>query len=382
MNPSFSRAYAQIDLDALRSNFELVRRRIAPTCKIMSVVKADAYGHGVIPVARTLRDSDYFAVACHREAMELREAGIETPILILGYTDPTLAPCLAENDLTQCVFDTAYAMALQEHLPGGTRLKIHLKIDTGMSRLGFYTHTSDDAARTAEEIEALLTQTPSLDAEGIFTHFSSSESHETERTEEQFAVFTYLLELLERNGITFPLRHCCNSAGILYHPDKHLDMVRPGILLYGGSPDPSRNCGEKPILSLKARIAQIRDVLPSDTVSYNETFRAKQPMRVAVICIGYGDGYPRALSGKTCVIADGKTVPILGRVCMDQCMIDVTGLSLSVGDEVTMIGSQADQTVTAADLARLTETIDYEILCHIGKRIDRTYISDEKESIL
>lgn len=379
MNPSLSRAYAQIDLDALRSNFELVRRRIAPTCKIMSVVKADAYGHGVIPVARTLRDSDYFAVACHREAMELRDAGIETPVLILGYTDPSLAPCLAEHRLTQCVFNAAYAKALQENLPNGKTLKIHLKIDTGMSRLGFYTHTADDAARTAEEIEALLTQTPSLDAEGIFTHFSSSESHETERTEEQFAVFMQLLALLERRKITFALRHCCNSAGVLYHPDKHLDMVRPGILLYGGSPDPDRRLEEKPILSLKARVAQIRDLRPGDVISYNETFRAERPMRIAVICIGYGDGYPRALSGKTCVIADGKAVPILGRVCMDLCMIDATDRSLSVGDEVTLIGSQQDQAVTAADLARLTDTIDYEILCHIGKRVDRVYISNDKE---
>lgn len=379
MNPSLSRAYAQIDLDALRSNFELVRRRIAPTCKIMSVVKADAYGHGVIPVARTLRDSDYFAVACHREAMELRDAGIETPVLILGYTDPSLAPCLAEHRLTQCVFNAAYAKALQENLPNGKTLKIHLKIDTGMSRLGFYTHTADDAARTAEEIETLLTQAPSLDAEGIFTHFSSSESHETERTEEQFAVFMQLLALLERRKITFALRHCCNSAGVLYHPDKHLDMVRPGILLYGGSPDPDRRLEEKPILSLKARVAQIRDLRPGDVISYNETFRAERPMRIAVICIGYGDGYPRALSGKTCVIADGETVPILGRICMDLCMIDATDRSLSVGDEVTLIGSQQDQAVTAADLARLTDTIDYEILCHIGKRVDRVYISNDKE---
>ncbi len=308
MEQSQYRTYTSVDLSAIRHNFHTVKSRLKPGCKILSVVKADGYGHGAVEVAKTLWDSDYFGVACIDEAIELRENGIETPILILGYTSPKEARLLSRWDLTQCAFEVAYLHQLQQALEPNQTLKIHLKIDTGMSRLGFYAHDKDSIEKTAKEITSVMGQTPSLEYEGIFTHFTSSDEPNLPHTNEQFACFMEVLKKLEDQGITFSLRHCANSGATLFFPEMHLDMVRPGILLYGYSPAPKEdNFGFKPALELKAYVAQIHHLEPGDTISYNRTFQAERPMDVATVCIGYGDGLHRSLSGAPVLINGRKT---------------------------------------------------------------------------
>lgn len=371
------RTYASVDCSALRKNYKIIRDRVGTGCKIMSVIKADGYGHGAVKTAKALCDSDYFGVACIDEAVELREHGIETPILILGYTSPDQAEVLIKNNLSQCVFSSTYAKELQNNLPDGSTLTVHLKVDTGMSRLGFYVRDNTTAESVAEEIASLISETPSLNYEGIFTHFVASESPEQGSAETQFRLFLQVTKALEEKGISFRLKHCANSAATLLSPEYRLDMVRPGIALYGYSPDPKRDFGLTPALSLKATVAQVRKLAPGDTVSYNGIFRADTPMETATVCIGYGDGLHRILSDGAPVLVHGKKTRILGRICMDQCIIDVTGIPVRPGDPVTLIGTDGNETVTAEDLAAYANTISYEILCSLGKRIPRIY--PEKE---
>ena len=249
-----------------------------------------------------------------------------------------------------------------------------MKIDTGMSRLGFYAHDSESARNTAEQIAAAMQKTPSLEYEGIFTHFTSSDEPNLSHTDDQFSCFMQVLEALKGKGITFPLRHCANSGATLSYPEMHLDMVRPGIILYGYAPAPtSAKYGLKPALELKAYVAQVHHIEPGDGISYNRTFRAEDPMDIATVCIGYGDGLHRTLSNGAPALVNGKKTKILGRICMDQCVIDVTGINVKSGDEVTFIGKSGDNFISAADLAEYAGTIHYEILCSIGKRIPRIY---------
>lgn len=373
MEQSRYRTYTSVDLSAIRHNFHTVKALLRPECKILSVVKADGYGHGAVEVAKTLSESDYFGVACIDEGIQLRENGIETPILILGYTSPKEARSLSRWNLTQCAFDVEYLKELQQALEPEQKLKIHLKIDTGMSRLGFYAHDDGSVKETIEQISAVVKETPSLEYEGIFTHFTSSDEPDLPHTEKQFTCFMQVLKGLEDRGIVFSLRHCANSGATLSFPEMHLDMVRPGIILYGYAPDPAAgNFGLKPALELKAYVAQVHHLSAGDTVSYNRTFQADKPMDVATVCIGYGDGLHRNLSGAP-VLVNGKKTKILGRICMDQCVIDVTGISVKSGDTVTFIGTSGKETVSAGDLAEHAGTIHYEILCSIGKRIPRIY---------
>lgn len=373
MERSCYRTYAAVDLSAIQHNFHIVKSRLQTGCKVMSVVKADGYGHGSFEVAKALKDSDYFAVACLDEGLKLREKGIETPILILGYTSPKEAEKLVRWNMTQCIFDGDYAREIHGALPPNAALKVHLKIDTGMSRLGFYAHDEKTVERTAEAICGLIPETPNLEYEGIFTHFTSSEDPNLPHTEEQFALFSDLLSRLEKRSVQFPLRHCANSGAIFNYPKMHLDMVRPGIVLYGYFPDPDQDFGLKPALNLEAHIAQIHRINLGDAISYNRTFRAERPMDVATVCIGYGDGLHRALSGDAHLLVNGKKAKILGRICMDQCIVDVTGIDTKAGDVATIIGKSGDMTLTATDLAKEAGTIHYEILCSIGKRIPRIY---------
>lgn len=374
MEKSRYRTYTAVNLSAIGENFQQIKGLLRPECKIMSVVKADGYGHGAVEVAKTLSDSDYFGVACIDEAIQLRENGITTPILILGYTSPKEANLLTRWNLTQCAFDGDYLAQLQNALDSDKKLKVHVKIDTGMSRLGFYAHDEDSAQKTAEQIAHSLSNTPSLEYEGIFTHFTSSDEPNLPHTEKQFSLFLQVLDKLNERGITFPLRHCANSGATLFYPKMHLDMVRPGILLYGYSPAPtSGTLRLKPALEWKAYVAQVHHLEPGDTVSYSRTFQAEEPMDVATVCLGYGDGLPRALSNGAPVLIHGRKTKILGRVCMDQCIVDVTGIPVTSGDAVTLIGTSGNQTVSAQDLAEYAGTIHYEILCNIGKRIPRIY---------
>lgn len=374
MERSRYRTYTTVDLSAVRHNYEVVRGQLKENCKIMSVVKADGYGHGAVKVAKTLQDSDYFAVACLDEALELRENGIKTPILILGYTSPEETVKLLDQNLTQCVFSEEYADDLHAALPKGAKLKVHIKIDTAMSRLGFYAHNEETVKETAKILKELIRRTEKLEYEGIFTHFTSSEDPSLPHTKEQFVLFKRVLELLEEDGISIPLRHCANSGAIFLYPEMHLDMVRPGIVLYGYFPDPSSDFGLKPALEWKAYVAQIHRLQAGDTVSYNRTFRATEPMEVATVCVGYADGLHRTLSNGATVLINGKKASILGRICMDQCVIDVTDIPTACGNTVTLLGQDGSHRQTASDLAKQAGTVHYEVLCSIGKRIPRFYI--------
>lgn len=374
MKQTMTRTYAAVDTAAVRHNYEIVRSQIKKDCKVLSVIKADAYGHGAVEIARILKDSDYFGVACLDEALELRENGIETPILILGYTHPREASLLAKWGITQCAFEEEYVKALEKELEEGQRLKIHLKLDTGMSRLGFYAHDEDSATSTADRIFALVNETSRIEYEGIFTHFTSSETSDERETEEQFSCFMKVINRLEERSVSFPLRHCANSGAILKHPKTHLDMVRAGIILYGYVPRPSlESFGLKPALEWRAHVTQIHTLKAGDGISYNRTHRAEKDMTVATVCVGYADGLSRKCSNGAPVLVNGVKTKILGRVCMDQCVIDVTGISVKPSDPVVLMGKSGNLKLTADDLAQHIGTISYEILCNIGKRVPRVY---------
>ena len=368
------RTWAEISLGNLEHNYRALRA-CAPDSKFLGVVKADAYGHGAVPVARKLEElgADYLAVACLNEAMELRQAGIRMPILILGATPEELAGLVVDYDVTQTVFTPGLAQALSQAAGvQGRRAKIHVKVDTGMSRLGLLDH---DPAAAAREVEGLCAL-PNLEAEGIFTHFANADGDEA-YTMLQFTRFLdTLAELEETYGRKFEIRHCAASGAVLNYPCTHLDMVRPGVALYGHAPDPScaglDELDLRPAMTLKSRVAAVRD-LPGDTpVSYGCTQRVgRNGGRVAVLPIGYADGLHRVLSGRGSVWLDGKRRPIIGRVCMDMCMVALEdGDQVKAGDEAEIFGPH----LPVEESAELAGTIQYELLCAVSARVPRVYL--------
>lgn len=367
------RCWAEIDLDALRRNFRLVKQ-CAGSAAVMAVVKADAYGHGDAVVAPLLEKegADAFAVACLNEALRLRRAGVTKPVLILGYTHPESAAILAAHDIRQTVFSSEYAAALSAAaVRAGVTVRVHLKIDTGMARLGFAPDDAEGAARAA-----LL---PGLSAEGIFTHFAAADSEapqDQEYTRRQYALLAGMIDALAKRGVTFPVRHCCNSAGTFAWPDYHLDLVRPGIILYGEQPSPEVTlrglCGA---MRLCAVVSQVRALSPGDAVSYGCTYRAPHPVRAATLTVGYADGYPRSLSSRGTVSLHGRPARVLGRVCMDQIVVDASGIpEAAPGDTAIVFGGEAADSVAA--VAAMTGTIGYEVLCGVGRRVPRVYIEN------
>lgn len=368
------RTWAEISLGNLEHNYRALRA-CAPDSKFLGVVKANAYGHGAVPVARKLEElgADYLAVACLNEAMELRQAGIRMPILILGATPEELAGLVVDYDVTQTVFTPGLAQALSQAAGvQGRRAKIHVKVDTGMSRLGLLDH---DPAAAAREVEGLCAL-PNLEAEGIFTHFANADGDEA-YTMLQFTRFLdTLAELEETYGRKFEIRHCAASGAVLNYPCTHLDMVRPGVALYGHAPDPScaglDELDLRPAMTLKSRVAAVRD-LPGDTpVSYGCTQRVgRNGGRVAVLPIGYADGLHRVLSGRGSVWLDGKRRPIIGRVCMDMCMVALEdGDQVKAGDEAEIFGLH----LPVEESAELAGTIQYELLCAVSARVPRVYL--------
>jgi len=380
MNDFLKRSWAQVDLDAIRNNVEELRRSLSPGTAMMAVVKADAYGHGVEQTAPELLrcGCDWFAVSNIEEALQLRALCPDTPILILGHTPPEYALALAVGNLSQTVQDLQSAERLSlAARQAGVQVAVHLKIDTGMSRLGLIYHDSERDSAAVADAKSICAL-PNLYPEGIFTHFAcADEPGEGELfTRLQFDLFLDILTRLRREGIEFPLRHCCNSAASILYPEMHLDMIRPGVALYGLAP-----CAEAaacaalvPALQLKSSITQIK-VLAADTpVSYGRTASCARHSRVAAVPIGYADGYPRALSGRAEMLVSGKRAPVLGRICMDQCVLDVTDIpGLREGDTVTVIGRDGGECILADTLARQLDTIHYELLCGIGKRVPRVY---------
>ncbi|MBS1385021.1 alanine racemase [Flavonifractor sp. DFI.6.63] len=368
------RTWAEVDLSDLEHNYRALRGLLPRDCRFLGVVKANAYGHGAVPVAKRLEalGAEYLAVACLEEAGELRGAGIQTPILILGATPAADAPRLLELEVTQAVGDLETAQALSRAAQAaGKRLKVHLKADTGMSRLGFLcdeTHLS----RAAEEM-ARAAVLPGLEAEGIFTHFADADGDEA-YTMRQFTRFLDLLGVLERRGVRFALRHCANSAAVLRYPCTHLDMVRPGVALYGHYPDPScvglDGPGLRPVMTLKSRVTAVRTLPAGTCVSYGCTATLESERTLAVVPIGYADGFPRLLSNRSAVLLHGARCPIVGRVCMDMCMVDVTGRNVQPGDVAEVFGAA----LPVEEHAAAADTIQYELLCAVSPRVPRLYL--------
>lgn len=380
MEYKLNRAWAEINLDNIAHNIREIRRITNKNAEIMGVVKADAYGHGVMEVAKTLLDNGVsrLAVSMLDEAIQLRKNGIGVPILILGYTDPRRVNEIIENDVTQSVFSHELARALSEEaVRQGKKVKIHIKIDTGMTRIGFLPGYS--AVKNVVEISRL----PNIIIEGLFTHFATADEKDREFTLTQFERFMSICYELQRIGIHIPVKHCANSAGIIEYPEMHLDMVRPGIILYGMYPSEEVDKSKillKPAMTLKANVILVKDVEKNTSISYGRIFTTKRESRIATIPIGYADGYSRMLSNKGKVLIHGQYAPVVGRICMDQCMIDVTDLDceVEVGDEVVLVGSQGGNCITAEDVAQSIGLINYELVCIVGKRIPRAFIQDGK----
>lgn len=379
MDSYTQRAWAQVSLDAIASNLKSIRAITNENAKIMAVVKADAYGHGFLQVAKTLLENgaDAFAVAMLDEAKQLRSRGIDVPILILGNTNRDLCEDLIDYDVMPTVFSYDMAKAMSDAaVKKDMDAKIHIKLDTGMSRIGFLCDekSMDD---TVEEIRK-ISKLPNIEIDGIFTHFSCADEDDDEYTNMQYTRFMDTCDKLTATGVKIGKRHVCNSAALVRFPHMHLDMVRPGVILYGLHPS---HLTEGKIelecaMSLKARVTLVKDVEEKIGVSYGKEYITQKSTRLATVPIGYADGYSRILAGKTGVIYKGKVFPVVGRICMDQCMIDVTNAdNINVDDVVTIMGEDGGACISASDLASYMGTINYEIVCLIGKRIPRIYTS-------
>jgi len=382
MEYKLNRAWAEINLDNIAHNIREIRRITNKNAEIMGVVKADAYGHGVMEVARTLLENGVtrLAVSMLDEAIQLRKQGINVPILILGYTDPIRANEIIENDVTQSVFSHELAQALSdEAVKQGRKVKIHIKIDTGMSRIGFLPGYS--AVKNVIEISRL----PNIIIEGLFTHFATADEKNREFTISQFERFMSICYELQRIGIHIPVKHCANSAGIIEYPEMHLDMVRPGIIQFGMYPSEEVDKSKillKPAMTLKANVILVKEVEKDTSISYGRIYTTSRTSRIATIPIGYADGYMRMLSNKGKVLIHGQYAPVVGRICMDQCMVDVTELTetVEVGDEVVLVGEQGGNEITAEAVACSIGMINYELVCIVGKRIPRAFIKDGRIS--
>ena len=375
------RSWAVVDLDCIDYNIRSIKAKLRPGCMIMGVVKADAYGHGDKYIADELvrLGVNWFAVSNLNEAMSLRTQGIYHPILILGTTPPNKAKELCEYNITQAVFSLEYARKLQQQAQhAGVTVACHIKVDTGMGRIGF--EAEQDLRQAVEEI-AEVCQFPNLRCDGIFTHFSSADEYNEESiayTRRQYELFMQTCDELQRLGVHFAIRHCCNSGGIVNYPEYHLDMVRAGILIYGLVPD--KACEDKidlkPAMQLHSVISMIKEVKAGAKLSYGRTFTADHDMRIATVPIGYADGLDRHLGcGAWSMRVKGRPAPIVGRVCMDSCMIDVTDIDgVAEGDEAVVFSPAAGNTPEA--MAEVLGTIPYEILTSVAGRVKRIYLKE------
>ncbi|MTI80949.1 MAG: alanine racemase [Firmicutes bacterium] len=365
--------WAEIDLNAIAHNLQEVRRITKPETKIMAVIKANAYGHGAVEVAETaLRNgADYLAVARLGEALTLRWHGINAPILIFGYTSPENCSQVVKNSLTQTVYSVEMARQLNKAAEKNKeKAMVHIKIETGMGRLGFM--PSEEALSQIEQI----TKLPNLEVEGIYTHFADADSADKNYTNEQIEKFTDFLNQLESKGISFKIRHTSNSAAVIDHPEAHLDMVRPGIMLYGYYPSEEvqkEKIELKPAMTLKTRVAQTKRVPRGTHISYGRTYCTECETIIATLPLGYADGYTRMLSNGA-VLVHGKRAPVVGLITMDQCMIDVGHLSnVKPHDEVVVFGCQHEQCIPVEELAQKLGTISYELVCMVSARVPRVY---------
>ena len=374
MNSTLKRTWAEIRLDNLTHNFETIRRQVGPNAKLLGVVKADAYGHGAVRVAKHLEKigAGYLAISNVDEAEELRVNGIKLPILMLGFTPADQAERILKIDMTQAVQNYDIARAFSDAaVKLGKKMKVHVKLDTGMGRLGFQC----DDAHFDESLHSILEvlKLPGLDVEGVFTHFCVSDEEAPEHVEftrVQHDRFVRMIEAVETQGnFKFRLHHCCNAGGIASYPEWAWDMVRCGIILYGVG-DLAERMGMKPVMTVKTVVSTIKNFTPDTSISYGRKFFTKRDSRIAVLPIGYADGLFRALSNKLKVLTPYGVAPQVGRICMDMCMVDITDLpDVKVGDEVEVFG----ETMLCETNAKLCETIGYELLCAVSKRVPRYY---------
>ena len=373
------RGYALIDLGAIVSNMKNMKSRLKPDTRMIAVIKTDGYGHGSVPIAKSLEKLDFmfgFAVATFEEAMQLRDAGITLPILILGYTFPYSYEKMILKDIRPCVFrddmvDEMDALAAKI----GKKIKVHVKVDTGMGRIGI---TPDEEGFSFVK---RLCEKKNVEIEGVFTHFARADERDKTSARKQLQLFKDFTDRLEKElGLKNLIKDCSNSAGILEMPEANMDVVRAGIILYGLAPSDEVDMNRialKPALSMYSTIVFIKELPEGSPVSYGGTFVTPKKMRIATIPIGYGDGYPRSLSNKGYVLICGKKAPILGRICMDQFMVDVTDIpEAEEGSKVTLIGTDGNETITTDELGVLSGRFNYELVCDLGKRIPRVYIPE------
>ncbi len=378
MRNLLKRSWVEINLDHLAENLSVIREQV-PNKQLMAIVKADAYGHGDHMIARELNrlGVSFFGVSNLEEALSLRQAEVTGEILILGFTPTEYAEVLASQNITQTVFCKEYAEELNAAaVTSGVRVKAHLKIDTGMGRIGFVQNGTQDATEEILSVAALA----GLQIEGIFSHFSvadTTDADSEEYTAAQQQAFDALVIKLQKAGVSLPCVHIQNSAGIIRHPDPLCNMVRMGISMYGLSPSPAFQglISVKPLMEMKTTIAMIKEIPSGTCISYGRTFCADRPMRVATVPVGYADGYRRGLSNKAIMLLHGKPAAVLGNVCMDQLILDVTDIpQAKAGDTVTVFGRSEEAFLSVETLAALSGTIGYEIICGISRRVPRVYI--------
>lgn len=382
---TLKRTWAEVSLDNLEHNYRAIKNHIPEGCRFLGVMKADAYGHGAVPLSHALCElgAEYLAVSNLEEAIQLRRGGVRAPMLILGYTPASFADTMVFMDITQEVHSLEYAKELDTALAGTNYiLNVHLKLDTGMTRIGFFAY---DHERTLPELLEVC-GLPHLHVEGVFTHFCVADSKAPEDeafTRTQYARFTAMLDALAAHGIRPELRHCASSGATILYPELALDMVRPGIATYGHAPseDAEGILDLRPLMTVRTTVAQLREIPAGTSISYGRTYTAERDMRVAVLPIGYADGLLRGLSGKVSFRIRGKMARSVGRICMDMCMVDVSEIPrIRVGDEAALFGYDTDGTLLPCErIAQQAGTISYEILCGISKRIPRIYMQDGRE---
>lgn len=373
----YFRTQAKIDLDAVEYNYNNTRAKLPQGCKLLGVIKADAYGHGAVELARFLENKcDFFGVACIEEAVELKKAGIKTPILILGYVAPAFYDLVVKYDIRIPVFsyDTAKALS-DEAVKQGKTVPFHFCIDTGMSRIGF--QVNEESADVCKQICTL----PNIEAEGLFSHFATADESDLTKALAQREKYKTFVEMLENREIQIPIKHLNNSAGIMNF-DEYFDMCRMGIILYGLYPSEEVDkslLDIKPVMSWLTHISHIKTLEAGREVSYGGTFKTTEPRVIATIPVGYADGYPRCLSNKGRVIINGQYAPIVGRVCMDQFMVDVTDVDgAELDSTVTLVGKDGDAELSMEEVSNAAYSFNYELPCRVARRVPRTYYKDGK----
>lgn len=374
---NYLRTYCEIDLDAILQNILNIKKKAGKDVKLMAVIKADGYGHGANEIGHYIKDEvDFFGVATIEEAIDLRKAGLTLPILILGYNSPSLYHLNLEYDVDQTIYSYETAQKMSETaVKMGKTARIHIALDTGMTRIGI--SPDEEGLETVKKIHQLS----SVKIEGLFTHFSCADMTDKKYTFEQMERYDFFVKLLEENDIEIPIKHICNSAGIMEFDHHRYNMVRSGIITYGLYPSDEVDRNTLPLtpaLSWKSHIVNIMEPEMNRGVSYGATYVIDHPCRIATVSIGYADGYSRSLSNKGWVLIHGRKAPIVGRVCMDQMMVDITDIpDVKIEDIVTLIGTDGDERISVEDMANLSGSFNYEFVCDIGKRVPRIYLKEK-----